>query len=130
MKLLTSLLLFTCLVTCLALTACDAGSGDCVGDNCVCPSTGGCTVDCTPGGNECHIQGSQGPVDVQCAENEECHVECATASSCAVDCGASTECHVTCPSTGCTVTDCVGADCVVSCGFGAATRNGSTATCP
>ena len=126
MKLLISLLLFTCV----ALTACDTASGDCVGDNCVCPSTGGCTHDCTPGGNECHIQGSRGPVDIQCADNEECHVECATATSCAVDCGGSSECHVTCPTTGCTVTDCVGAACVVSCGFGSATRSGTTATCP
>lgn len=128
MKLLTSLLVFACL----ALTACGTSSGDCVGDNCVCPLSGGCDHECTPGGNPCHIQGSSGPVDVQCAANEECHVECAQSTSCAVDCGSSSECHVTCPATGCTVTDCVGAECVVSCGLigGAATRNGATATCP
>jgi hypothetical protein len=127
MKLLISLLLFCCLA--FTATACDT-STECSGDHCVCTDTGGCDFQCEPGGNECHIQGSAGPLDVQCAENEECHVECRGSSSCNVDCGGSTECHVTCPPQGCTVTDCVGADCVVSCGFGAATRNGSTATCP
>jgi len=127
MKLIASLLLFACL----ALSACNTPSGDCVGDHCVCPATGGCDHTCTPGGNECHIQGSSGPVDVQCADNEECHVECAAAAGCNVDCGGSPECHVTCPATGCTVTDCVGAGCVVSCGFGGvATLSGTTATCP
>jgi hypothetical protein len=127
MKLISVLLLIG-----LAFTACSAPD-ECVGDNCVCPATGGCDYDCSPGNTECHIQSGSGPLSVQCADNEECHVECATSASCNVDCGNSTECHVTCPATGCTVTDCVGAGCVVSCGLGvptAATRSGSTATCP
>ena len=109
----------------------DPGNETCVGgNNCVCPSNIGCDHTCSSGAAECHVQGGSAPVDVECNNNLECHVECAAATSCNVDCGGSAECHVTCPPSGCTVTDCVGSACVVSCGFGSATRSGSTATCP
>lgn len=130
MKPISTLLRSALLVLGLGGLGCSS-SGDCVGDNCVCPATGSCEHACTPGAPSCHIQGQPGSaVDVQCADNAECHVECSQAASCRVDCGGSTSCEVTCPPTGCTVTSCVG-DCDVSCGFsGRATQAGTTATCP
>ena len=103
----------------------------CKDDHCVCSGNDVCDHACDTGGLECHIQGSSGPVDVQCAAGEECNVECNGASSCEVECNNATECHVTCPATGCTVSECSGTSCVVSCGLGGpATRTGTTATCP
>jgi hypothetical protein len=100
------------------------------GNNCVCPGPQACGHTCDEGAIECHVQGADGPVDVVCNDNVECHVECSDAASCAVDCGGSAQCHVTCPGDNCEVTNCVG-DCVVSCGnAGDATRTGTTATCP
>jgi len=103
----------------------------CLGDNnCICPGAGFCGHTCDEGATECHVQGNQGPVDVVCDENVECHVECTAASSCEVDCGGSAQCHVSCPDGNCEVTNCVG-DCVVSCGSDDdATITGTTATCP
>lgn len=49
MKLISLLVLFL-----FALTGCSAPD-ECVGYNCVCPATGGCDYDCSPGGNECHF---------------------------------------------------------------------------
>lgn len=105
---------------------------DCLSDNCVCPQGEGCTHTCADGNEQCHVQGAFGQsTQVTCDQNLECHVQCAASSSCRVECGGSAECHVTCPASGCTVTGCVGPECVVSCGAGgAATRSGSTATCP
>jgi hypothetical protein len=125
-------ILFVALVSLASLTslaACD-DNATCQGDHCACTGGGACTVDCTPGAAECHVQGSPGEaVDVVCDNNGECHVECSQASSCNVDCGGSADCDVTCPPTGCTVTSCV--DCDVTCGLtGIATHAGTTATCP
>jgi hypothetical protein len=122
------------LVACLALvTGCSIDADpECEGDHCVCSAVDNdCGHTCSTGAAECYVQGAPGkPVDVECDHNAECHVECAAASSCEVDCGGSAECHVTCPSSGCRVTNCSGPGCVVSCGFGEAPRNGTTATCP
>ena len=103
------------------------------GDHCTCPLATKCIHDCTPGADECHVEGAPGePVNVKCDGNGDCHVECSQASSCEVDCGGSTDCHVTCPLGSCEVTECDPADgCAVSCGTsGRATQSGTTATCP
>lgn len=104
-------------------------SATCDGDHCLCTGDD-CTLECTPGAPECHVQGAPGAdVDVTCSNNAECHVECSQAASCTVDCGGSADCDVTCPPSGCTVSSCV--DCEVTCGLtGIATHTGTTATCP
>jgi hypothetical protein len=105
-------------------------SQTCSDDDCACLGSDSCSHTCTEPG-ACHVQGGNGPVDVNCDANGDCHVECGEATTCRVDCGGAIDCHVTCPATGCTVTSCVGESCVVACGLGgAATRNGTTATCP
>jgi hypothetical protein len=113
-------------------TSCSSTGTVCEGDHCVCAAAGGCSHDCTPGGEACEVQCQPGaPCDVGCAAGEHCHVECSGASSCDVDCGSSPECHVTCPATGCTVHNCVGAACQITCGVSALpSHSGSTATCP
>ena len=129
MKILFSLMLL-CSATILG-GGCMTTDDTCSGDRCVCSGNDDCGHTCANGAAECHIQGGSGPVDVTCQNNGSCHVECTAASSCEVECGGSSDCHVTCPPSGCTVTGCVGAACVVACGLGtAASRSGTTATCP
>jgi hypothetical protein len=119
------------LVAAMFVAACSSHEGACAGNSCVCPAQSPCSETCDDL-SACDIQCVSGEAcDVGCSADQICHVECSTTASCDVDCMGTAECHVTCPASGCTVTNCVGPECVVSCGtLGAATHNGSTATCP
>ncbi len=114
---------------------CEDGHCECSGNECICPSTGDCDIDClgdcdlecagsgdctfacgdgcaarcTNSGN-CHVEVGDGGT-VECTANGDCHITCL--AQCSVWCTGSGECNVTCDD-GSTPIECGGSE--IACG--------------